>query len=197
MKFFLILALVLLILGSQVSFGQSAATAYDISEAYSVYAALLEKKDTRKLVIQTETEDYPTFGSIKKYECLESPKGEESIYDPIIADYKKINEKTWLLQRKFPASVSYELVPKSAYISFFEQHELEVGWKNFYKKYPGSDGITKLSAVGFNAKKTIAIVYLGNQCGGLCGGGVYHVLRKNDGKWSLSDATVAGCVWAS
>jgi hypothetical protein len=40
-----------------------------------------------------------------------------------------------------------------------------------------------LSAVGFNADKTIAAVWIYYDCGGLCGSGRLAVLRKAEGVW--------------
>jgi len=39
---------------------------------------------------------------------------------------------------------------------------------------------------------------LSNGCGGLCGGGKYHLLVKNDGKWQGDREYRGGsCGWAS
>jgi hypothetical protein len=35
------------------------------------------------------------------------------------------------------------------------------GRKTFYERHPGSEGLIELSAVGFNADKTIAVVFIG------------------------------------
>jgi len=43
------------------------------------------------------------------------------------------------------------------------------GWDGFYKRFQDSGGFIIVSAVGFNADKTQAIVYSGSSCGMLCG----------------------------
>jgi hypothetical protein len=43
-------------------------------------------------------------------------------------------------------------------------------WDGFYQKYPDSGGYMFLSAVGFDAPKQRAMVYMAGSCGGLCRG---------------------------
>lgn len=71
------------------------------------------------------------------------------------------------------------------------------GWKAFYESHPDSSGWIELSAVGFNADKTVAVIYHGHHCGNLCGGGGFTVLRKKEGKWQPWQFKGAGCAWAS
>ena len=47
----------------------------------------------------------------------------------------------------------------------------------------GSGGYFQMSAVGFDGAGTRAMVYMGYQCGGLCGGGNLHLLEKVNGGW--------------
>jgi hypothetical protein len=194
MKYTLLLVVIVAFL-SQIAIGQDAA-AYNDPEAYAVYSALLEGAKAKRLVIQTETADYPMMGGRESDNCLAPSKGKENIYAPIIAAYRTVNKQKWQLQRKFEIKTPYELAPNTIIDGFFKKG-VEGGWKEFYKQYPNSDGFTQLSAVGFNADKTIAIVYLSNSCGGLCGFGTYHVLHKKDGKWTEILGEINSCAWVS
>jgi hypothetical protein len=60
---------------------------------------------------------------------------------------------------------------------------LKDGWREFYKRYPGSGGIINLSVVGFNDDKTLAVVYAGVSCGPLCGEWNWHLLEKKNAAW--------------
>ncbi|MFT3745908.1 MAG: hypothetical protein QM785_16665 [Pyrinomonadaceae bacterium] len=180
-----------------------AQTAYNDNEAYQVYAALLPAEWTvkeakaKKLVIVGETSDFRSFAREKKESiCLVPAEGEESIYAPVLKNYVDVNKTKWTLQRKFPDGISYELVPSLDIDAIFKTKGIE-GWKDFYAKYPDSGGSITLSAVGFNADKTFAIAYVGHSCGGLCGGGRYHVLKKADGKWTEISWKGQSCSWAS
>src|SRR5439155_26124159 len=137
----------------------------------------------KRLVIQIETTNYPpAIIELSGQKCLVPAKGEESLWAPVLAALDEINKKPWLLQRKFDDKIPYVLVPKEKISSIFAAKSVDV-WADFYKLYPDSGGYIEMSAVGFNADRTYAIVYMGHSCGGLCGGGTYHFLQKKDGKW--------------
>jgi hypothetical protein len=67
-------------------------------------------------------------------------------------------------------------------------------WKDFTQKYPSAAGFTIVSAIGFNASHKQALVYVGNSCGMLCGGGYIVLLEKKKDKWI---AAKTAKIWAS
>jgi hypothetical protein len=164
---------------------------YEDAEAYAVYSALLptfwppgNRPRTKKLIIRSET-------TTKKL-CLKPDPDTEKIVGQAISEFVKLNKKTWLLQRHFNIESPYELIAYSEIRGAIKQG----GWEKFYQQYPDSSGWVDLSAVGFNAEKTVAVVYTGHHCGMLCGGGRYHVLQKKDGKWIPLKRKI-GCGWVS
>ena len=46
-------------------------------------------------------------------------------------------------------------------------------------------------------EKTIAVVYMANHCGSLCGSGMFHVLQKKEGIWKPVSWQGKGCGWVS
>ena len=174
--------------------------AYTDKDAYDVYSVLLARESSSdnarsKLIIEIETSDYPRFGGGQS-DCLTPAENEKTIYDPVIAAYREVNKKKWLLQPKFAASIPYQLVSAASIKEIFAKKGV-AGWEDFYKAYPNSSGVTSLSAVGFNSDKTLAIVYMGNSCGGLCGFGTYRLLKKTMGVWTEIEWHGAICTWAS
>jgi hypothetical protein len=170
----------------------SEAKPYDDVEAYNVYSTILPNEwpwsaaNATTLVIRSETEPYAG--------CISPDKESEKVVGSAIADYKKENRTKWLLQRQFQIEKPYEIV-NSDTIAIVQK---EGGWNGFYNRYPNSGGWIELSAVGFNPSKTIAVVYAGHSCGGLCGGGMFHILQKVDGKWvPLRFKGVTSCSWQS
>ena len=166
---------------------------YEIPEAYEVYSAILPSEwpwreaNAKRLVIRSETRAYKM--------CLSPEKGSEEIIGPAISDYVRQNQKTWLLQKNIRIEKPYEMIRADQIKAIFEQG-IE-GWNAFYEKHPDSGGWIELSAVGFNADKTVAVVYMGHSCGGLCGGGQFHVLQKKDGKWLPLKWNGTSCNWVS
>jgi hypothetical protein len=153
---------------------------YAVPEAYQVYSALLPqnwmwRNDTNILLLRTETEPYKM--------CLDPDAASKQILGPVIADYTRINQKRWLLLRQFQIERPYELVPA---------HQLSTVLRT-----GAAFGWIELSAVGFNAVKTVAVVYIGHHCGSPCGGGEFHVLQKRDGRWQHLKWNGYSCQWAS
>jgi hypothetical protein len=167
------------------------ATPYEDSEAYQVYSAILPlewpstEAKAKMLVIRAETTAYEM--------CLRPDGESRKTIGPAIEDYVKQNGKTRLLQRHFALDPPYELITDEVLKSTFEHGS----WVEFYKEHPDSGGSIELSAVGFNADKTVAVVYMGHSCGLLCGGGGFHVLEKKGGKWAPLEWKGTACFWAS
>jgi|SRR5580692_11341774 hypothetical protein len=51
--------------------------------------------------------------------------------------------------------------------------------RHFTNGHPDSGGLIKLSAVGFNAEKTIAVVFIGYHFGEECRGGEFRALEED------------------
>ena len=190
------LPLVVLLISLILPFQSTSATPqseYELPEAYEVYSAILPSEwpwqvaNAKSLVIRRETKAYDM--------CLKPEKEYEETVGPAISDYLKQNQKTRLLQKNLQIAKPYEIIGSDELKSIFAQG-IE-GWKKFYDQHPDSGGWIELSAVGFNADKTVAVVYMGHHCGGLCGGGHFHVLQKQDDKWVPLEWKGASCAWAS
>ena len=158
----------------------SAAKAYEEPDAYQIYSLLLPQEESYgfakgTLIIQEET----TFNAAVVGACL-SPEVAKQFKDAI-SDYERSRTKTWLLRRRFQIDKPYEIVNKET-LALFRGHGLD-SWDDYYNRFPQSGGYVFMSAVGFNKKKTQAIVYTGSICGGLCGRAQLHLLEKVRGQW--------------
>jgi len=193
----------LLLIGlSVIVAGQKTSTMIDDAESYAIYNAIFsaekpEKNEKpRKLIIDDQTTDYPSYGDEDRSACLKPSPGEEKTLAPLIENYRKVNEKPSLLQRKFQVPFEYELVDHGTIEGFFNEKG-PGGWPDFYKRFPKSRGYVYMSAVGYNADKTLALVYVGHSCGGLCGGGGYYFMKKVDNKWTEVNWPGTTCTWVS
>jgi len=59
------------------------------------------------------------------------------------------------------------------------------GWASFYANYPGAQGITWLSRVGFNRARDQALVYPANRRHTLMGFGEFLLLGYENSVWRL------------
>jgi hypothetical protein len=168
----------------QANVGELKLTAAQESDSYEIYSMLLrtEMPPQWKITgwaIRQETQTFPnhsvsTVNNLRL--CLDPSQDQRSIYLPLLEDYVAKNKNKLVLERKFD-------LPEYALIEPTEIRESQ-------QRFRAADGfpfnasvIFHVSAVGFNRDSTRALVYVGHDCGSLCGGGGYHLLVKKDGQW--------------
>jgi hypothetical protein len=170
---------------------------YDLADAYEVYSAILPSEwpwrvaHAKKLTIRSETVPYTSCLRVGVEKRAPQPvagatlPSKDEDIDIAIANYLQLNKEARLLKRAFRIDLPYELTSKD---------DLSV------QQAPDTGGLIEVSAVGFNADKTIAVVYMGHHCGMLCGGGAIHVLVKSQGRWQPYGRVmggIIGCPWNS
>ena len=171
----------------------AAQTVIEDPDAYVVYATLIDdaipSKPTRKqLVIQRET--------VVNKDCTVSGGALETDWKPVADDFKAQNARVRFIAADRDLHRPYIVVPQQDLLAYFTKQGGR--WPAFYRQYPDSGGYVEVSAVGFNDRKTRAMVYVAHSCGDLCGLGSYRLLEKVGGKWD--DAGVPGvstCMWIS
>jgi len=97
--------------------------------------------------------------------------------------FREVNVGQASLRPSFHIAINYAL------LDFDQLNSIPKGgdwWGEFYRRFPGSEGILTLSRVGFNAERTQALFYFSNRCGGLCGAGSYVVMEKRGSDWVIS-----------
>ncbi|HWF06801.1 MAG TPA: hypothetical protein VHA06_24135 [Candidatus Angelobacter sp.] len=142
---------------------------YDVQEAYKVYAAALALDHAKGELLIGDT-------TLPFKDCLDSHSDE--LVDAAIADYKRVNESIWQLQRIFKLKSAYKLLSPKEIKDLQKPDPIGFNWTLTHGK-----GIRRFSAVGFNSDKTIAFVEADFICGGMCGHGQSYVLQKRNGRW--------------
>jgi hypothetical protein len=155
---------------------------YEDQDAYEIYRLLIPHEESYEfgkgtIVIREET----VPGPAESGGCFSGETA--SKFKDAIGDFKRMNAKRWLLQRLFQIERPYELVSTEEIETAFGEKGTREGWEDFNARHPDSGGYFVMSAVGFNQDKTLAVVYTGSTCGGLCGRWSFHLLRKVDAKW--------------
>ena len=59
-------------------------------------------------------------------------------------------------------------------------------WTEFYQRFPGTNGLISLSAIGYNADGNLGVLMVDVGCGSLCGNGYIVVAKRERGKWYLA-----------
>lgn len=108
--------------------------------------------------------------------CVLASEAEHEAYLSAMTDYRRNNEVTIPLERRFDLPGPYEFVDVSELVGKRKSERWVFAEKN------GAYGVYELSAVGFNSDMTLAIVYIGYDCP-WCSRWALHILKKTDGKW--------------
>jgi hypothetical protein len=154
----------------------SATQPYDVADAYKIYSLLLPHEESYGFAKDTLMIQEETVSHVSPVGACLTPEVWNKFKDAI-AGFNRVQKK-WLLQRHFEIEKSYKLVSSDVIRTLPDQPQ-------------SASALVFMSAVGFNREKTRAIVYMGSQCGGLCGSATFHLLEKVHGNWT--EARVAGC----
>jgi hypothetical protein len=173
------------------------------SDEYNVYSALLAQsyisKGETQLVIEDHTQDTRVFydddvASHFSYVRKRLP----TLSQDTINDFRRKNNGSQILNRSFNLRIKYVLISKTRFEGFAGPNERmemsRVGWEAFYREYRGASGFILLSRVGFDRKKSQALVFIthmrGNPSGRWWGEGSYVLLSKKNGHWRVRRRTV-------
>jgi len=149
-------------------------------EEYNVYSALIrstygDNPNTLPVIVEDTTS--PPEGGLSGISAKE-------VQQETVDNFKKANQQSYLLKRRFNPSINYILISQEELKNIFSR-DLVRGWDKFHKKYPNSQGIITLSRVGFNNQKDQALVYIGDQFSSLSGAGSIILLIKENNVWKI------------
>jgi hypothetical protein len=119
---------------------------------------------------------------------------------PLLKDFPKEAKEDFEARNKTHAKIEAYKVKTSFEIVLLDvdaaRKLVEGGdtWKGFREKYPNSPGITLISRPGIDADKSHALLYVGNSCDMLCGGGTLIFLSKENGEWKVANKVT---IWVS
>ena len=108
------------------------------------------------------------------------------------ASFLERNAASANLPEDMDLGIPYVLLTREDFDSIFALNTS--GWDVFYTRYPNSPGMTTVSAVGFNAGFTQALVYIGTISHWLAGSGQYLLLEQVDLTWQIIEQVM---VWIS
>jgi hypothetical protein len=164
---------------------------YRDTDAYSIYGILLEGKGSH-FVIQAETEEWAM--ATPENMGIRGDRTFHKIWGPVLNDYARQFREPKIITQNIPVKASYELVTKQAIAAVLKPSG---NWTAFYDVYPQSNGYYWFSAVGFDPRRTHAIVSMNHSCGPLCGRGEPHFFEKKNGKWQEVTVQADWEVWLS
>jgi hypothetical protein len=167
-------------------------------EKYAVYSALLRPRRIPEGITQFVIEDHTQATDFLydddlpghlKYVKRRLP----SLSQVAFSDFRAKNHASRPLNRSFNLKLRYSLLSRNRFESFAGPGGMmemsEVGWQKFYSEYPGASGLLSFSRVGFDHKKSQALVFIsdmrGHASGRQWGGGSYVLLIKKKRRWRV------------
>lgn len=162
-----VLVLVLVTTNSR-SQDSSSQKPYNSAEAYKIYSLLLPLEPSYgfgKATVMIR-EEAVQGGS----PCL-TISASKKFADAVMA-FKRLQHQKWTLQPLFQLDKPYKLITPE-----------EITALPGAPTQSAANSYVEMSIVGFNRSETLAVVFMGSPCGGLCGEWSYHLLEKVDGKW--------------
>ena len=161
-------------------------------EEYAVYAALIDtgfdlirfiysRDEVHLIVIIDHTSGGKAGSDLEEtleWVTEEMPEVEQETCDNFLIK----NEQSYPLGDFFNLTTTVILLSNEEARKIFQEGG---GWKEFYMRYPISQGIMDLSRVGFNSEMNQALVYLANVAEDSIGSGYYVLLRKENNVWII------------
>mgnify|MGYP000511748962 CR=1 FL=1 len=168
------------------------------AESYAVYAAVASRPwlgpkvaAPPRLAVSERTAFNP--------ECL--PKGGpmETTWRPVVESFTRENATPRRILPGRGIGVPYDVLTRSQVQTHFTHAEnIDDGWRQFRATLSGAGGLTTWSAVGFDAARRRALVYVNFSCGSLCAEGRYVFLEKQGAAWRTAELPdVKTCVIVS
>jgi len=160
------------------------------NEEYDLIAFMLDylnEEDADYILLQNETEnDFITENEDYFKDNDDDLKGMDK---DMLFDFVSNNRKTWpLAKEKLKTATELKLLSRIDFEKAFDGDGTSAtGWEAFYKKYEDSDGEMLVSRAGFNKNRTEALLYIAGLHDYLCAEGNLCHLKKENGKWQLSN----------
>lgn len=151
---------------------------YRDAEAYEIYSALLKAHSDSPFVIEAKTlfsdEAAPNNLGVKGDSHF------RDLWGTVLEDFAVKYRTPMSLIKSIPLTAPYILVSEETISAIFRNGN---DWSTFRERYPHAHGIYNFSPVGFDERKTRAMVWMQFTCGERCFLGTYHFFRKSGGKW--------------
>ena len=155
------------------------------SEEYAVYSALISEEYMNEKVKLVVIANPTSGGKIANDMADYLPQLLAPLSRTTLDDYLARNSKPYRLSKSFSLKAKYVFVEYQEIEKLFENPDLDEAWKDFYRRFPASNGYVILSRVGFNQAQDQALVSMSWMCNQRCGEGKLVLMSKRSGKWKV------------
>lgn len=157
-----------------------------VPDTYSVYEASLHNPvadhngDPHGYFISDRTGQ--TYGVADPDKCIDAPEADRRALQQAVADFRAQNGNVYRIVNRFNLNGR-----KVRLLNEVEEKQVEA--RLFDRKtrlqpmLADATDIIRLSRVGFNNDRSLAIVVVSNYCGGLCGSERWRIFKRSKGEW--------------
>lgn len=104
-----------------------------------------------------------------------------------ISDFQERNNESRSVRYLSSANLSFPVVLVSSdTLDSFLHNGPEPYWKEFYRRYPGSNGSISFSSIGYSTDGNLAVLVVDTGCGSLCGAVSNVVVKRTLGRWRVT-----------
>lgn len=171
----------------------------DDSGDYEIFTSVISKytasPEVRMIVLEKLITGYSQLRLVLKPDEVVSRLKNLGAGVECIKDFEEKNREAWEIQRQLDLKKKYAITTgESGRIREDLLNGID-GWKEFYKRFPGSDGIYFLSRPGICKKGNKAVLLLAHSSSADAGWGTFILLKRdNDKKWRVEDEDL---IWMS
>lgn len=182
---FIVLALLVVLWASLAAGQKPASEDAATQEEYAVYNAYLRtvksKRELRLLVVVDHTG--APYHDENEGDWSKFAKENLAEMNPALMDtFLSRNQAAVGLENHFETSLNVVLVSQENLDDIFNKKSTgpDFGWDGFYRRFPDSQGFTRLSRVAFSPDGKQALMRVDTSCHWLCGAGYLIVLEKKE-----------------
>ena len=118
---------------------------------------------------------------VNPHRAIKAPENREADFEALLKDFDlRCHERLTLKASEFHTMLPVHIADDATKDRYMTGNRGEDPLKMEFK---GTAGIHSFSEVYFNPERTLAMLYQGIYCGGLCGNWKWVVLERKEGKW--------------
>ncbi|MFN8413558.1 MAG: hypothetical protein U0Z26_14330 [Anaerolineales bacterium] len=149
-------------------------------EEQAIYSFFVGSGTAPVVLLQETSTDMSADRQQQTLDYIKS--GLNGISDETINNFLERNAQPSQLSTDMNLGVDYILMSTDE----LKQISSQPNWGELLtQKYPGTQGYTIFSRVGFNNSFDQAVIYVGNVAGPLMGYGSYYLMEKKNGEWLM------------
>jgi len=157
-------------------------------EDYEIYSLVIDSLYSNSTIIlhqqTSQVDEY--FYSFNSFIDINS-----NIDSSLVDDFLLQNDSVYNFIDNFNCLDNEVVLISTSEIEYiFNGQDINNNWDEFYNVYPNSEGLVKLTRIGYNQNRTQAIFGLGNQYASLGGEGCLIYLEKINNNWTIVNVSL-------